>query len=210
MFATSKSWGFVVAGFIVFALTAGVHLGLPKLDDSQPSITTGFQHACGLDAQGRALCWGSNVEGELGDGTSDTTRAIAMPVATDQTFAFIAAGHLRTCALTGQGRLYCWGSNTTGAIGDGTREHRSTPTAVASSTNFRSVSVGARHTCALTRSGEVQCWGSNGFGELGDGARNSRQQPARVAESRTFTSVSAGLRPHRKRRGVLLGFRRLR
>src|SRR5678815_1209470 len=98
MFRDSRSLGLVVAGALV--------LGWPTPDDAQTSISVGFQHVCGINAQGQALCWGSNAEGELGDG-SDTARAEPVRVTGNQSFAQISAGFMRTCGLTAQGQAYC-------------------------------------------------------------------------------------------------------
>ena len=102
-------------------------------------------------------------------------------------------GNQHTCALTGEGRAYCWGSNTAGTLGDGTREAKRTPTAVAGSLAFSSISLGGRHSCGVTRSGEAYCWGSNAVGEVGDGTRTLRTQPTRVAGGLTFTAITVGL-----------------
>src|SRR5688572_11487213 len=119
MFNDSRSIGLIAAGAILLVIPTSTQFGSYLPDNAQQSVTVGFQHACGLDAQGRAFCWGPNSEGELGDGT-DSARVAPTRVAGNQTFASIAAGHRHTCALTAEGQAYCWGSNTTGALGDGT------------------------------------------------------------------------------------------
>lgn len=77
-------------------------------------------------------------------------------------------GH--TCAIRGDGTLWCWGSNDHGQLGLGTFADTYTPTQVtALGGNVVDVSAGAWHTCARKSDKSVWCWGTNGGGEVGDG-----------------------------------------
>jgi alpha-tubulin suppressor-like RCC1 family protein len=73
----------------------------------------------------------------------------------------ISAGLFHTCGLTADGATYCWGQNIRGAVGDGTRERRLTPTAVLGGLRFRSLNAGGWHTCGITTDGVTYCWGRN-------------------------------------------------
>src|SRR5690348_14378844 len=117
MFSDSRSLGLLAAGLLLLAVPSSARLGSPA-DDAHGSIYVGFQHVCGLNAPGQALCWGSNFEGELGTG-NDSAQVEPAKVAGTQAFTVIATGTNRSCALSAQGQAFCWGSNTTGAIGDG-------------------------------------------------------------------------------------------
>jgi len=72
------------------------------------------------------------------------------------------------CACTRAGTVLCWGNNSTGQLGDGTRDDRATPGPVRGITDAIDVAVGNAHACALHRSGAVSCWGRNEFGVVGD------------------------------------------
>jgi alpha-tubulin suppressor-like RCC1 family protein len=61
----------------------------------------------------------------------------------------------------------CWGSNSGGELGDGSRELRTTPTPVAGLRDVVEVSAGLFHTCARRANGEVLCWGDGDHGEIG-------------------------------------------
>jgi alpha-tubulin suppressor-like RCC1 family protein len=105
----------------------------------------------------------------------------------------LAAGSLHSCALTGTGGAYCWGSNYAGEVGDGTvGGTRRRPTAVAGGVVFASITGGAEHTCALTAAGVAYCWGDNTDGQLGDGTHVDRAAPTPVAGGLTFTQIVAG------------------
>src|SRR6476646_4924538 len=69
------------------------------------AVTRGTEHGCGLGADGRAYCWGSNRLGQLGDDGQAASGAtnVSVAVATSQTFVGISAGANHTCALTGGG-----------------------------------------------------------------------------------------------------------
>jgi alpha-tubulin suppressor-like RCC1 family protein len=105
----------------------------------------------------------------------------------------VSAGELHTCGVSSDQRLYCWGYNSTGQLGDGTTTNRSRPTPVATALRFRQVSAGAIHTCAIATDDRIYCWGYNAFGQLGDGTTSDRRTiPAPVAGGLTFRSVAAG------------------
>ena len=73
------------------------------------TVTRGTEHGCGLSAEGRAFCWGSNRLGQLGDDDAKpNAKTGAVAVATAQTFVVISAGANHTCALTSEGVPYCW------------------------------------------------------------------------------------------------------
>jgi len=147
-------------------------------------LAAGSVHTCGLTAAGEAYCWGSNDFGQLGDGTV-VKRQIPTATIGGFTFAHLAtdAGGQHTCALDGAGSAYCWGSNSAGQLGDGTRTNRLVPTAVAGGLTFTNLSGGGSHTCGVaTAAGAAYCWGANTTGQLGDGTRVDRLMPVEVQQ----------------------------
>jgi len=93
------------------------------------ALTSGAVHACALLADGSAYCWGQNLQGQLGDGTTEN-RNRATRVAGGVTFRSLVAGGALTCGFATDGTEYCWGFNQNGQLGDGTRENRTVPTAI--------------------------------------------------------------------------------
>jgi alpha-tubulin suppressor-like RCC1 family protein len=163
------------------------------------SVTTGLLHACGLDDQGRAYCWGSNRGGALGRDTLLSKRcetpvyaATATggyfytgpcdlePVAahTSHRFRSLKAGLGRTCGVTVHGFAYCWG---TLRLGPSTTLQTWEPVRVGGSLQFRQLDTGhSDHMCGVTPDDAVYCWGPNSFGQLGNGTMVHSMEPVRV------------------------------
>jgi alpha-tubulin suppressor-like RCC1 family protein len=156
------------------------------------SVSAGAFVTCGVTTDGRAFCWGDNVYGQLGDGTT-TLRLTPVAVHGGHLFRQVSAGYTHTCGLTTDDRIYCWGYNGDGELGNGTLQERLTPGLVAGTRLFRLVSAGDFHTCALTTEDRAFCWGRDLEGELGDSSTSARRLvPVRVAGGRSFGQLSSG------------------
>lgn len=172
------------------------------------SIAAGNAHSLALTADGRIAAWGSDSNGQLGNGGSSNT-ATAMAVASDgvlagKTVTAIAAGQFHNVALASDGTLVAWGSNLFGQLGNGTTATAQLPVAVLSDGALAgkmviAVAAGAGHTLALTADGRVFSWGSNQTGQLGMGSNSpsSRNSPGAISgggliEGKTVVAIAAG------------------
>ncbi|UCC47617.1 MAG: hypothetical protein JSV41_08960 [Gemmatimonadota bacterium] len=168
--------------------------GLPVLDasgdtlDAKPSA--GGEHTCAIESiTRRAWCWGSNSAGQLGT-TAATSICDGVPCSVwavpvqqlDIDVDSITAGFEHTCALTA-GDAYCWGSNSSGQLGNSTVQQSSAvPVPVDGGHVFISISAGGAHTCGVTADGSIYCWGSKDHGQLGNGSMIDEGTPVRVFE----------------------------
>lgn len=156
-------------------------------------IVAARTHGCALTDDGRALCWGWNIAGQLGRGDKDLAgHALPKPVDSDRRFADIATGYGGTCALTPAGAAYCWGFGESGQLGTGDTAERLSPTPVAGSLTFTRIAVGGAHTCGVSVSGEVFCWGRGSAGRLGTGDETDRLLPTAVPMPEEAVEVFAG------------------
>lgn len=114
----------------------------------------------------------------------------AQPAAASPTS--IGAGMFHTCAVLGDGTAKCWGLNSAGQLGDGTKVNRSRPVTVDGLSGAMSIAGGEGHTCALTDDAGVSCWGANRWGQLGDGTQVARTTPAEVLGVDDATAIAVG------------------
>ena len=87
------------------------------------SISAGFFHTCAVTTAAIAYCWGSNYDGQLGDGSAGSTAAfppVQVGPGLGLQFASVTSGWHHTCGVTTAGKAYCWGNNIFGQVGDGT------------------------------------------------------------------------------------------
>lgn len=149
----------------------GYSSSTPKLWLSGVSSCSGGSTTCAVMQDGTVHCWGSNEQGQLGDGTK-VSRTLPSPVLDLSGVTQVAAG-THSCAVRVDGSVVCWGKNDLGQVGDGTSVERLSPAAVLGITTATSVVVGPTHSCAVLRDGSVRCWGDNARGQLGNGTTAS-------------------------------------
>ena len=172
-------------------------------------VSPGGSHTCGFSGS-RAYCWGSNANGQLGDGTTINS---ATPVAVGGNLDFsvkvvgrttspavgdafdlsktLSAGADHTCGVTTAGAAYCWGSNASGQLGDGTTTSSALPVVVAGGMVFTMVSAGDRYACGITAARTAYCWGSNASGQLGNGTNTSSSVPVALSGGLALATVTA-------------------
>ncbi len=184
---------------------------------SVSSVSLGTTSGCAV-AVGRAACWGSNDMGQLGDGTT-TDHPLAVSVLTEAdpggsqlpssaTVTDVSVADGFACAVAA-GRVYCWGDNTSGQLGDGSFLASSVPRAVAvvgtaGSTlpagTVTDVETGGSgqgaYACAIA-AGRLYCWGSRLHGRLGNGINSATGVTVPVAtvamwSTGAVTDVSLG------------------
>jgi alpha-tubulin suppressor-like RCC1 family protein len=107
-------------------------------------------------------------------------------------FRWISAGLYHTCGVTTDDRLYCWGANWYGQLGDGGSDGSPVPVPVVGNVRASEVHAGMDFTCALTTGSRVWCWGRNDRGQLGSGGTADQRVPMPVLGGREFTSLSSG------------------
>lgn len=139
-------------------------------------VDAGISHACGLTDKGTVYCWGLGNASQLGTGNTGNSR-IAVPVRTDGVLAgkrivAIAAGDIHTLALDSDGKVYAWGTNTAGQLGNGNTTTSSLPVAVTttgalSGKRIVAIAAGQVHSLALDSEGKAYAWGTNTQGRLG-------------------------------------------
>ena len=97
-----------------------------------------------------------------------------------------------TLGIKNDGKLWAWGYNGYGQLGDGTLIAKNVPTQVSTATNWVSVSAGQNHSMGITADGKLWTWGYNNQGQLGDGTNTAKNVPTQVGTATNWVSLSAG------------------
>ena len=165
-------------------------------DEKLIKIFSGSSHSCGISTSGKTYCWGIGGDGRLGNNSQADNLE---PVAVDTTnltqpmkFLEVSTYGNHSCGITSSGKVFCWGDNSNGQLGDSTFINKASPTEVDSSnlaTNemFTSVTVGKNHSCGLTNLYKAFCWGSGSVGQLGTGSILPNQDIPMSVDSSSFS-----------------------
>lgn len=170
-------------------------------------MTMGSVHNCTV-AGGKAYCWGTNNDGELGDieGLSYSPYPVktgAGQQLNGKTVTDINAGIQNTCAVA-NGQFYCWGSGGNGQDGNGANSNQYWPVAVSTggvlsgkTAQVLASGSGYYSTCGVA-TGASYCWGANFYANFGDGTNGTQSNiPIATATSgvlsgKTVTAISVG------------------
>lgn len=161
-------------------------------------IAAGGHHNLAVATDGTTYAWGWDGYGQIGDGAPFADRDLPTPVSRPAgvTFAQVAAGAHHSLGVTADGRVYAWGSDEEGELGDDvalTDRAAPVPVALPAGIAATSITAGGRHSVAAGSDGRVYVWGSDASGQQGDGPPPvDHAVPTAVELGGTALSVSAG------------------
>ncbi len=153
----------------------------PSGVSSWKSISAGSIHSCAIADNDQLYCWGHRIL--IGGGFVQNNKNIpnlAINPIGVESWRYVSAGGMHSCAISNENLLYCWGYNfheesscVTGSLGIGVEPMYIAaliPQRIYDKTNkkWKTVSLGDSHTCAIDESNQAFCWGEGSAGQLGD------------------------------------------
>jgi alpha-tubulin suppressor-like RCC1 family protein len=164
-----------------------------KSDTRFTSIAAEGWHSLAIDEDGGLWAWGSNQEGQLGDGTTQR-RNTPIKIKDGTRFRGIAASSFYSLAIDENGDVWAWGNwSWNRKDGDGKVSVVTTPTKINEGYNFTSITTSKVHSLAIDNRGELWGWGYNFYGQLGIGKNYDwKTEPTKIQGGTRFVSVSAG------------------
>jgi alpha-tubulin suppressor-like RCC1 family protein len=138
-----------------------------------------------------ARAWGLNKDGELGNGSTESSN---VPVDVDGLpgVMAVAGGSHHSLALLSDGTVMAWGENFYGQLGDRTHEGSRVPVTVTGLREVAAVAAGEYHSLALLKDGTIMAWGRDDSGQLGDGGTVGSDVPVAVRKLSKVAAISAG------------------
>jgi alpha-tubulin suppressor-like RCC1 family protein len=174
-------------------------------------LSVGVFHTCAIKTNGTLFCWGVADNGRLGNNSTHSLQyeSPGLPYMTGFSYsrmpmqegtaasdwANVSAGGGHTCAIKTNGKIYCWGDNEHGQLGNNsTGDYNPMPVQESTAaTDWVRVSAGYTHTCAIKTNGTLFCWGYNGVGALGNNSIKDSLVPAQESTSASdWSRLSAG------------------
>ena len=154
---------------------------IQRLRSENPSYRGGSsisfpQEMIAQKSDGTLWYWGGEIDGDsrYTYEASPTAKLIPTKIGTDS-YASFTSLEKSVFAMKSDNSLWAWGTNQFGQLGDGTKNHISTPKKIGD--GFSSVSQSKYHTIALKKDGTLWAWGSNDYGQLGDGTKQPSLTP---------------------------------
>lgn len=158
---------------------------------SVAEFSAGTTYATILSSDGKAYSRGWNNMGQLGVQAGSKVNIsewteINVP---EKLVTVKASDH--TAAISESGKLYTWGPNSNGQIGNGGTDTAFAPTQVTAVDRYSKVASGNAFTLALDSEGHLWSWGANNAGQLGDGTTNDNPTPKMVGGDNMFSEIYA-------------------
>jgi len=161
-------------------------------------ISLGYVHSLALSSTGDVFAWGNNPYGQIGNGT--TNLYIAPHNITDnlilnsnETVTDVTAGEYHSALITSQGRIYTWGRNHYGQIGNNTTVNQLLPIDITSAFDLvgtdliTQVSLGNAYSMAVTESNKFFIWGSLTNGSITETLNDNYLEPHELTQELLMT-----------------------
>ncbi|KPA12999.1 hypothetical protein MHK_006794, partial [Candidatus Magnetomorum sp. HK-1] len=144
-------------------------------------VYAGDSHSIALDASGNVWAWGSNINGQLGNGESDTSESIPILVENLAHVKAIAAGNQHCLALKTNGSVWVWGFGYQGQLGDGGYSIRTIPYNIRSLNNSHAIAAGGNTSAVLKSDGTAWAFGQNTYGQIGNATNSNQHSPVQLS-----------------------------
>ncbi|MDD3878047.1 MAG: T9SS type A sorting domain-containing protein [Bacteroidales bacterium] len=157
------------------------------------SVASYNGHSLAIQDNGTLWAWGSNNDGQLGNGSTYTHQMLPLKVGNDSNWAKVTNGFHFSIAINNDGALWAWGRNGRRQLGlAGSTSNRTTPVLVNNDSDWVDISAGAEFVIALKDNGTLWAWGYNSEGQLGNGNTNTLETPTQIGSDTNWIAVSAG------------------
>jgi alpha-tubulin suppressor-like RCC1 family protein len=167
-------------------------IGLNRRKIMSAARTAGF-----IEQNGQIYMMGDNVHGQLGDNTVVPKSSATLVVGAASGLSFkeiavqteVATSKCHSLALDYYGRLWAWGLNEHGQLGDQTVVPKSTPVLIATDQKFRKIALSNNSSFAIDVNDDLYAWGDNTHGQIGDDTNVPKSSPVIVDSSKKWRSV---------------------
>ena len=186
-------WGADDRGLLGDGGASGGDVSIPVavVDGEGPGVykalRAGARHMCAIGIDDKGYCWGGGFYGRLGDGGTSNQDEPQEVHAGDSpgTFKQISAGNGHSCGIGTDDKLYCWGRQFNGRLGNGTGVDANITTPIQVSlgegpATYKFVSSANEHSCAIGTDDKAYCWGKNRDGQIGNGSTSDQFVPGQV------------------------------